>query len=481
LLRDVSLALASANDGEPCISEAVSLAVPEFSDILVVDLVVGSELRRLAFKLDSRTGATLEDADTPEILEARAAVLDHGEPIQGWSFAVAPLFARGQVLGAVTAVMIAGGREILAADVAFLREIGRRMARLVDHEQLCNEAAAIVRTKEEFLATLSHELRTPLHAILGWSHMLQTGELDPPTRKQAFDAIERNARSQARLIEEMLDLSRALTGGLKLQLRNVELGAIASSVRESLRPMAGGKRIEVGVVIDRDVPAILGDPQRLRQIVWHLLSNAIKFTPLDGTIQLSVARAGEEVVLAVRDSGEGIPRAFLPHVFEHFSQGDGSSTRRHGGMGLGLAVVRHFTEMHGGTAIAESEGEHCGARFSVRFPVRAEIPKIASGALDGEDFAQLEPGVLRGLRVAVIDDEPDALAIVATVLGLCGAEVRTVRSSEDAALARFMPDVVVTSAALGDECCGALTIRLDKPIEPQALVSRITRVLFRAA
>jgi signal transduction histidine kinase len=255
LLAEISVALASANDGEACISEAVALSVPEFSDLLTVDLIRGPEypaqLRRVAFKLDFRTGATLEAADTAEIEHARGQVLERGEPIQGWSFAVAPLFARGQVLGVITAVMNSRGREITAADLAFLHEVGRRMARVVEHQQLCHEAEVVSRTKEEFLATISHELRTPLTAILGWSNMLRSAQLDAATRKQALDAIERNARAQARLIEEMLDLSRILTGGLKLQLRNVQLGSIASSVAASLGPQAASKRIELILSLPR--------------------------------------------------------------------------------------------------------------------------------------------------------------------------------------------------------------------------------------
>jgi hypothetical protein len=221
---------------------------------------------------------------------------------------------------------------------------------------------------------------------------------------------------------------------------------------------------------------LAGDPLRLRQVIWHLLSNAIKFTPSAGRIEVAVVQIGEELELTVTDTGEGIPPAFLPHVFEHFSQSDGSSTRRHGGMGLGLAVVRHLTELHGGTVSAESAGTHRGARFVARFPLPSEMTTA-----DLEETTPMEPGVLRGLRVAVIDDEPDVTAIVSTVLGLCGAEVRTIRPGDDEALLCFAPDVVITSAALPSGLSGAVAIGLDKPIEPLTLVSRITRVMHRAA
>lgn len=386
LLAEISGALTASNDGESCIREAVALAVPEYCDLLVVDLTCEDELRRLAFALDERTGATLSLADNALLLPDRAEVLQRGESVHGPSFAVAPLLGRGQVLGCVTAVWCSGRMSIVGGtERALLREMGRRFARVVDHAQLCRQVEAVARTKEEFIATLSHELRTPLTSILGWSNLLKSGELDHATRRMALDAIERNARAQAKLIEEMLDISCSMSGTLKLDLQTLELAEIAADVADTLRPMAIAKNIGLNISIDDDTPRIEGDRQRIGQIVWHLLSNAIKFTPGGGRIELAVEHTGDYVSLSVRDSGEGIPRAFLPHVFDHFSQVDGSSTRRHGGLGLGLAVVRHLAEMHGATVSAESDGTNCGAKVSVHFrePGRITLGRIERTGANG--------------------------------------------------------------------------------------------------
>jgi signal transduction histidine kinase len=483
LLADICESLTSATDAETCLRRAAALMTPGLCDAVAIDeqnsdfAAHEGALRRVAFSLSNKPGVFLELLDRPEVTLARDHVLELGEPERSSRFLIAPLFSRGRVLGTLT--MVTSDRELGDLELMCVRELARRMARVIEYSRLCAEAEAVSRTKEEFLATLSHELRTPLTAILGWSHMLRNGELDPCTREKALDSIERNARSQVRIIEEMIELSRTLTGSLKLELRTVSLGSLAESVASSLRTSARSKKVELRLLIDRTVPPMVGDPVRLRQIVWNLLSNGIKFTPAGGWVELQVFRESSEVVLAVRDSGEGIPRAFLPRVFDPFSQCDGSSTRRHGGLGLGLAIVRHLTEIHGGRVSAESDGENRGARFCARFPMAiSEIPRTMPSS---DNIHGVEPGALRGLKVAVIDDEPDALAIVGTVLGLCGADVRTLVTPEIEELAMFAPDVIVASGNLPLELGHALHVGLEKPVEPQELVSRITRVLFRAA
>jgi signal transduction histidine kinase len=230
------------------------------------------------------------------------------------------------------------------------------------------EAEAANRAKDEFLAVLSHELRTPLNAVYGWARMLRMRTLSPGAAEHALEVIERNAAAQVRLIEEMLDISRIVTGHMRLQRSSVDLPAVIDSALDSVRPAAEAKSIRMDASIDPAAAHITGDPDRLRQVVWNLVSNAIKFTPPGGRVQVDVRRAGTEVEMAVSDTGRGIAPAILPYVFDRFRQGDSTSTRAHGGLGLGLALVRHLVELHGGTVTAASAGEGRGATFVVRLP-----------------------------------------------------------------------------------------------------------------
>jgi len=258
--------------------------------------------------------------------------------------------------------------------MALQRAETARQELLAREQQARLEAQAANRAKDEFLATLSHELRTPLNAILGWAQLLAGGHLDRPTTQRAVEIIERNTRLQAQLIDDLLDISRIITGKLRLDMRVDSLRAIIDAAVESLEGTATAKRLIIEKPAGGSSDAIVCDPIRLQQVVWNLLSNAIKFTPDGGRIGISVQRRDDSFVVAVTDTGVGIDTAFLPYVFERFRQQDSASTRKHGGLGLGLAIVRHIVELHGGSILALSEGEGRGATFVVTIPAGGEAP-----------------------------------------------------------------------------------------------------------
>lgn len=282
------------------------------------------------------------------------------------------------------------------------------------------------RAKDEFLATASHELRTPLNAILGWARILRSGEVDAAAFTRGLETIERNANAQVKLIEDILDGSRIITGKLHLEIRAIDLNAVIYAALDAVRPAAEAKNIALEAALDPDAAHVTGDPDRLQQVVWNLVNNAIKFTPKGGHVQVTSQRSGTHITVRVADNGQGIERDFLAHVFERFRQADGSTTRRHGGLGLGLALVRHLVEAHGGGVLVESEGANKGSAFTITLPVRAASPFVED--TPGMHVASRpQPNAtadnLRALRVLVIDDEPDARELVAMVLRLKGAEV----------------------------------------------------------
>jgi signal transduction histidine kinase len=310
-----------------------------------------------------------------------------------------------------------------------LRESEARLRRLVVLERDARDAAqAADRAKDEFLATISHELRTPLNAMLGWLSMLRTGKVREDRRVGALDVIERNARTQARLIEDLLDVSRIITGKVRIDLQPIQVGPIVQTVIEALRPGADAKGVQIHSTSTTAPTAVMGDSARVQQIVWNLLSNAIKFTPPGGHVYVEVAVASGHVHLQVRDTGVGITPEFLPHVFERFRQADASTTRAHSGVGLGLAIVRHLVELHGGHIDAQSDGTGRGSTFTVRFPVAARAQSPADPA-PGPPSRGVP---LDGIRVLVVDDDEDTRDMLLTSLTESGARVRTAASAADA-------------------------------------------------
>jgi signal transduction histidine kinase/ActR/RegA family two-component response regulator len=336
-----------------------------------------------------------------------------------------------------------------------LREANERLAGSLDREQRARrESDAASRLKDEFLMTVSHELRTPLTAIYGWVRMLAAEAVPVDQRGRALAAIERNALVQTRLIDELLDVSRATSGKLRIDARRLQAADPVRAAAETLAPALAAKSIRLETTLDPAAGAIVADPDRLQQIVWNLLSNAIKFTPDGGSIELRLARRGEHVEIAVADSGAGIAPEFLPHVFEAFRQGDAGTRRRYGGLGLGLAIVRHLVELHGGTVTAESGGEGRGATFTVTLPAAGTPAAAAPGAPD-PPAREATAGARRldGVRVLVVDDELESRELFASILAGAGAAVRTVPSAADArsVLAAGPVDVLLSDIEMPGE------------------------------
>ncbi len=285
------------------------------------------------------------------------------------SWIVAPMTAGGHTLGTLTVVHGESGRRYSAADLPFFEDLARRAATAMENARLYEAADSANRAKDEFLATLSHELRTPLTAITGWAHMLQVGKVDEQTAKLAVDTIVRSAQTQAELIDDLLDLSRVVAGTLHLNVATVDLGAIIEGVLVAARPAADAKGLALQFEDLTPAALVRGDERRLRQVVWNLVTNAVKFTDTNGAIRIVLSVHERDARLEIIDTGRGIDASFLPHVWDRFRQADSSTSRQHGGLGLGLAVVRHLVELHGGTVAVESEGAGRGARVTVEIPL----------------------------------------------------------------------------------------------------------------
>jgi signal transduction histidine kinase len=343
-----------------------------------------------------------------------------------------------------------GTDEIAPEDENILIQLARMASIAIENTLFC-EAREANRLKDEFLATVSHELRTPLNAMVSWAWMLRTGMLGADGIARAAEAIERSVKAQARIIDDLLDVSRIVSGKLRLRSRVVDLVHVIDPAIDSVIGAANAKGIRLVRAFEPAGATVLGDPGRLQQVVWNLLSNAIKFTARGGRIEVGLRRAGDEVELRVSDDGQGISPSFLPHVFERFRQADGSLTRRAGGLGLGLSIVHHLVELHGGRVEAESRGEGCGATFTIGLPlasppVDATAPANGPGATDGSPR-------LDGVGVLLVEDEPDTRDAVCLVLSRAGARVVGVGSADEALLAfqQIHPDVLVCNLALPDE------------------------------
>ncbi len=352
---------------------------------------------------------------------------------------------------------IATANEALRAEIAERERIERERLELLERERFARaEAESVNRLKDEFLATLSHELRTPLNAILGWSHLLTSGKTNPATSQRALNVIRNNAMAQSQLIEDILDVSRIISGKLRLRVRAVDVAEVLGAALDSVSPAAEAKAI----LIERDLEPlepIAGDPDRLQQVFWNLLSNAVKFTPRDGRVVIRLRRESGDAVVSVEDTGIGISADFLPYVFDRFRQADGTATRRHGGLGLGMAIVRYLVELHGGTVRVESEGENRGATFTAALPIR--VPELIAESADVDDHEPDEPErdarhpQLEGLRILVVDDDRDSRTFLVTLLEEHGAEVRSAGSSAQALdlFSHDPVDVLVSDIAMPGE------------------------------
>lgn len=336
----------------------------------------------------------------------------------------------------------------------------RRRAEETDRQLLTERVARAAAEeagtlKDEFLATVSHELRTPLNAIIGWASLLRA-DSSPSALAKGLDVIFRNGQAQAKLIDDILDASRIITGKLKLELEATDLCAVVQDAMEVVRPSASAKTITITLNLPPHACLLIADRQRLQQVVWNLLSNAVKFTPAGGAIQVTVDDLGNDLELSIRDSGCGIEPEFLPYVFDRFKQADSSTTRRVGGLGLGLAIVRQIVELHGGRASAQSAGKGAGAAFLIQLPRRAAVPALQTVSPPSRhpDDAESRANVaLRGLRVLVVDDDPDARDLLQLVLETAGAVVQPAASASAAlALLRdFRPQLLVSDVGMPGE------------------------------
>jgi PAS domain S-box-containing protein len=352
--------------------------------------------------------------------------------------------------------------QVILRDVSERQRAENEKSRLLASERAArSDAERASRMKDEFLATLSHELRTPLNAILGWSQILRADQVGvDDDLYEGLETIERNARIQTKLIEDLLDMSRIISGKLRLDVQRVVPIAFVESAMETVRPAADAKGIRLEQTLDPSAGPISGDPNRLQQVMWNLLTNAIKFTPRGGSVQVVLQRVDSHIEISVSDSGQGIAAEFLPNLFERFHQADASTTRRHGGLGLGLSIVKQLVELHGGTVSASSRGAGEGATFSIRLPLTAVHAHSADGT--GQPLSRATAAAIRldlglvdlaGLRVLIVDDEKDALSLVQRVLEDCGAKALTAASAARGIdlLRRESPDVLVSDIGMPEK------------------------------
>ena len=349
------------------------------------------------------------------------------------------------------------------------RESEAAVLELMDREKEARASAEIAnRIKDDFLAILSHELRTPLNAIVGWTHLLKGGKLSERDQKRGIDVIERNAAAQRAIIDELLDISRIVTGKLKLDPRPVELSKVIEGAIDAIRPAAEAKNIQIFTALEINADLVMGEAVRLQQVIWNLLSNAVKFTPNHGRVEVKLKSTGTKLKLTIRDTGEGIDPEFLPYIFERFRQADTSSKRVHGGLGLGLSIVSSLVSMHGGEVQAASDGKGKGATFTITLPVLSlsdpegldEVsPEVNAELLTlrgqqqngpGDNNAELHPDLLKGLRVLSVDDQQDTRELITIALARYGAEVKASDSASTALqlIKEWKPHVVVSDIGL---------------------------------
>ncbi len=406
-----------------------------------------------------------------EVLRAMAENDEHAARLRRLdprSMMIVPLQVHRHVFGVMVLVSTTSDRRFSSEDLDLAEEVAGRAAAALANAQLYEEAQEANRMKDEFLATVSHELRTPLHAILGWSRLLRGSNLGEEASARALETIERNAQAQAQLVGDILDVSRIVSGKLTLDMRHVPAATIIESALDSVRPAAHAKGIQIEASVRDPRLAVLADPGRLQQIVWNLLSNAIKFTQSGGHVGVELRRAGSDVEISVSDTGIGIDPAFLPYVFDRFRQADSSTSRSHGGLGLGLAIVRHLTELHGGRVTVESQGRGSGATFIVRLPAR-DADRVVSAVRPGGGSRSVPPSALFGLRILAVDDHADARDLIATSLERYGATVTTAASAREALdiVAAERPHVLIGDIGMPDEDGYALIRKLRARPEQQ--------------
>ncbi len=368
------------------------------------------------------------------------------------SLTVSPIYdSLGRIIGA----------SKIARDISDRKRLESREQKVLRDAQSARQQAELAwqqaeqanKAKDEFLAMVSQELRTPITAIMGWTRMMIAGQLGPDRLHQAFQVIDRNVQSLAQLIEDLLDISRIISGQLRVDFRTVDLSSVVRAAVEAVRPTAEAKRIRIESVFTAGAGPVMGDSERLQQVVWNLLSNAIKFTAHDGFVRIDVHRVGSQVELRVTDNGIGIKAEFLPHVFDRFTQADASITRRRGGLGMGLAIVKSLVELHGGTVSVASAGEGQGAIFTVNLPIRA-LSEVAARQRTGKETnarADLKMRhVLVGLKLLIVDDEPDTCELLKFMFNECGAIIQMAQSANEAieVFDSWQPDILISDIGM---------------------------------
>jgi signal transduction histidine kinase/ActR/RegA family two-component response regulator len=440
------------------------------------------------------------------------------------SWIIAPMVAHARVLGALTLAITESARRYGQTDLSFAMVVATHTAAAIENARLYREAEAARgtaeaanRAKDEFLSTLSHELRNPLNAVHGWATLIERGQLGEVQTRRAMQIIVRNVNAQIRLVDDLLDMSTVVNGRLRLVVQPVDLGDLIEDALEAVRHAAEAKNIRLQPVLHAPGLLVSGDPGRLEQIVWNLLENAVKFTPKDGRVQVQLQRVRSHVEIIVSDTGQGIPADVLPYVFDRLRQGEGGSTRGHGGLGIGLALVRHLAELHGGSVYAESPGEGQGSTFVVTLPLMST--EKSEQPIAHQDRPPLESTSLTGARIVVVDDDPTAVELIKEVLVRAGGEVIECRSADEAlqAVRQSRPSVLVSDIempgqdgyslirklrALGPEEGGktpavALTafgrpedrirsltagfnIHVSKPVDPAELIAIVASLIGRA-
>lgn len=513
-LANASSILASSLDYQTTLSSMARLAVRPIADWCMIDILEDDlHPRRVevahwdSSKLEV-TKQLLQYAPDPSAQDGIAKVLRTGQPLlipdvtDEWlesltvdakhlelikslglcSYLCVPLIARGQTLGAITLATAEKSRRYSERDLDFALDIARRASISIDNSRLYRDAQEMNRLKDEFIATLSHELRTPLNAIYGFTQQVDRQRLDDETRA-IFEIIERNELLLMRLIEDILDVSRIIRGQLRLDLEKAPMDSVIQTAVEALQPAAAAKNIVIEQQIEPTEATV--DAARIQQVVWNLLSNAVKFTTEGGRVLIRLTREEREMILTVEDSGMGIDPSFLPFIFERFRQADGSITRKHGGLGLGLAIARHLVELHGGHIKAQSPGIGHGAIFRVTLPFLTEPPRVEGLAKDNERKLRDQENrsiptegsspiseSLQGIKVLVVDDEADNRLLVSKILKRAGAEVTGAASAREAfeKLLASCPDVLLSDIGLPEED-GYVFIRKLKAMDDKQFAS----------
>jgi signal transduction histidine kinase/CheY-like chemotaxis protein len=503
-LAEASSILAGSLDYDTTLASVARLAVPTIADWATVDMLMpDGRLRRLAVAhVDPRKVELAHDVErrfptdmdaqagianvlrtgkaelVPEITDAHLVASIKDAELLGIIRALGlrsticvPLRSTGRVVGAMTLFSAESNRRYTEEDLRLAEDIARRASMAIENAVLYRAAEEANRSKDDFLAMVSHDLRAPLNAIVGWVQMLRAGGLSDARRAHALEVVERNARAQSQLIEDLLDVSRIVSGKLRVDAQPVDLGVVVEAAIETVRPAATGKGVALLHDVEPGTASVMGDPERLQQVVWNLLANAVKFSSRGMSVRVTVRRVAELVEVVVRDEGQGIEAGFLPYVFERFRQADTSASRPTGGLGLGLAIVRNLVELHGGTVTAASDGIGRGATFTVSLPI-SSARSLSFSRPPALQFASaadsLEcPPELEGVHVLVVDDEDDARDILSALLARCRVTVSLAASAAEAIrrVREDRPDVVISDIGMPGEDGYAFIKRL-RAVEP---------------